>query len=485
MTAFRIRDFHTAFIFAVIGMTLLRVLVVLFAAPELGPDETQYWHWAQTPAWGYFSKPPLIAWAIAASTAIFGDAAWAVRLPAPLFHAGAAAFLYALTRRLYGEEAGFFVGLCWLTMPGVALSSTLIATDAPLLFFWSGALYFLFSLTKGDASHMEAALLGAFVGLGFLSKYAMIYFVIGGILCLFVWPALLARWRLAALAGGVACIFIAPNVYWNAANDFSTLSHTAANADWAGDLFKPIALAEFLGAQFGVAGPILFVLMLAAHVAAARGRVFDDGPTTRALVAFAAPAFVIVSIQSFISRAHANWAAAAYPAALILAVAFALATRRRWALNASVALHLAAFAGFALAVVSPAFADGIGAAGAFKRLRGWETQGAEIRRAAAEADVQILIADDREYLGALLYYARGPYRIEAFDSNHRIDHHYEAFLRFQPADGEDALFVTDDQTARALSGRFDRVEHIGATTVDLGGGRSRTLFLFRTEGFKG
>ncbi|HPR07365.1 MAG TPA: hypothetical protein PLI17_12105, partial [Denitromonas sp.] len=41
-------------------------------------DEAYYWGWSQALDWGYYSKPPVIAALIAASTAAFGDGILAV-----------------------------------------------------------------------------------------------------------------------------------------------------------------------------------------------------------------------------------------------------------------------------------------------------------------------------------------------------------------------------------------------------------------------
>ena len=47
-----------------VALTALR-LAALFATPlELYPDEAQYWLWSRTLDWGYYSKPPMIAWLI-------------------------------------------------------------------------------------------------------------------------------------------------------------------------------------------------------------------------------------------------------------------------------------------------------------------------------------------------------------------------------------------------------------------------------------
>ena len=89
-----------AAIWLTLGLTLAR-LVALFRTPlELYPDEAQYWLWSRTLEFGYYSKPPIIAWALWATTALGGDAEPWVRLSAPLFQAGAMLLVFAIARRL-------------------------------------------------------------------------------------------------------------------------------------------------------------------------------------------------------------------------------------------------------------------------------------------------------------------------------------------------------------------------------------------------
>jgi len=52
----------------------------------------------------------MVAWAISATTQVFGDVEWAVRLAAPLAQAASALALYALGRNVYGAWAGFWTG---------------------------------------------------------------------------------------------------------------------------------------------------------------------------------------------------------------------------------------------------------------------------------------------------------------------------------------------------------------------------------------
>ncbi len=471
------------------ALTALRIIALFFGHPNLGPDEGQYWFWSKTPDFGYYSKPPLIAWSILATTGIFGDAEWAVRLSAPLYQLGAAAFLYFLCRRIAGPREALFAGLTWLTLPGVFLSASLITTDAPLVFFWSAALYLFFSLTDEQARNGKArtaALLGAAIGLGFLSKYAMMYFVFGAVLAL----ALSSSRRRAAgalnlaIAALVALSIFAPNIWWNAQNDFETLKHTAANADWSGSFGHPAQLLKFLGEQFGIAGPILLALMLLAAAFGRRAATGDRREAMRALLAFSIPAIAIVTVQAYISRAHGNWAAVAYPSAVVMATIYSFGEKRAFpALKASVILHVVVGLGFLAAFVSAAFADGIGASASFKKLRGWEEQGKSIAEISTGYDA--IMTDDREITGELVYYARKGKPIVAWNPNVRIDNHFEAFFPYEPSRDRRVLYVTERSDALYIQGRFGTITPLSAVSARTSKERVRTLYLFEVAGYSG
>ena len=154
---------------------------------------------------------------------------------------------------------------------------------------------------------------------------------------------------LVALA--IALAFIAPNVLWNANHSFATFSHTAENAGWK-DILNLGSGLEFIGSQFAVFGPILFaVLIVVAWRAWRRG---CEQPECR-LLAFSIPVILLLIVQALLSRALANWAAAAYPAATILVTAELLRHYPRL-FRISLWLHL----GAALVItVAPLFATRI------------------------------------------------------------------------------------------------------------------------------
>jgi 4-amino-4-deoxy-L-arabinose transferase-like glycosyltransferase len=394
----------------VAALTFVRLAALFLTPLQLYPDEAQYWLWSRTLDWGYFSKPPMIAWTIWATTAIGGDGEAWVRLAAPLYHAGTALAVFAIGRRLYGASAGFAAMALYMLMPGVQLSSAVIATDAPLLFFLSLSLlaYVEVPHAEGRRRMALAAGFGAALGLAFLAKYAAIYGLIGAVLYAAVSREGRAAWRPATIAAALAAFaaVLAPNLVWNATHGFATVQHTASNADWgASRLFNPAELGDFVLSQFGVFGPIPFAVLLGgAAVMAFRRRL---QPADRLLLCFALPALAIVAGQAFVSRANANWASAGFVAGSVLAGAWLVRWRAKGWLIAAVGLQATMAALFLTWAILPATAEAMGAANSFKRAKGWaEMTDIVIERAQREDGLSAIAVNDRFLFNAMAYYAR-------------------------------------------------------------------------------
>jgi 4-amino-4-deoxy-L-arabinose transferase-like glycosyltransferase len=479
-----------SFWFWALAITTLRIVVLILSPANLGPDEAQYWFWSRDLDFGYFSKPPMIAWAIAATTAIFGNAEWAVRLSAPIFHFGAGAFIYHTAKIHFDQRTAFWAGIGWLTLPGVILSSFVIATDAPLLFFWSGGLYFLFRIIARSANAEEQPTLfdysafGAMIGLGLLSKYAMLFFIaalaISALISAPVRKALLKPGGLFTVL--IAASFAATNIYWNAAHDFQTLSHTAANANWSASLFQPAKLAAFLTQQFAVAGIIPFAVLLFAAIRWRPPLATRWKMTT--LLVFALTPLAIVAAQAFISRAHANWAASAYPSAIMFITVWLFRHRAGAFVKASIGLHVLFFVVFCAAITNFSLVDRAGLSSATQEIRGWKEQS---RAIAAMADgYDAIVIDDRALMGAMLYYQQAsPIEIVAIDPNNNADNHYEIFKAFDPDRHKRVLFVTTRKDDAHVNYRFATIKPLGPQTVALGDRTSRTYHLFDISGYYG
>lgn len=493
----------------VAGLTLLR-LVVLFLTPfELYPDEAQYWAWAQHPAAGYVSKPPMIAWLIRITTTIGGDAAPWVRLSAPLAHAGAALALFQAARRLYDERTGLGAAALYMLMPGVQLSAGLATTDAPLFFFLALALwaYAVQITARDDQERGWAALgLGAAMGAAWLSKYAAVYFLVGLVLHAACSPRARKVWSRRDLlaAAGLGLAALAPNMAWNLTHGLATLSHTVLNAGWGAGVPAPIGRPDgpdvydfrdapgFLLTQFGVFGPIPFaVLIVGGLLLAVRKRL--EGPD-RLLLCFVLPPLVIVLIQAVISRANANWGAAAYGAGSVLAAAWLV----RWAawrtLTAALAFQGVIAALFLVLAVRPALADRLGLANSVKQARGWQAvaQGVVARAQALKATgpVDAVAVDSRFLFNAMTYYGRdyfarpGAARLVMWMRRPRAYTQAEADAPLTPAEGRRVLGASlEGVYLNEMVGDFGATEPAGIVTTPLDAQRRRKVVLFAGRDF--
>ncbi|HEX6860720.1 MAG TPA: glycosyltransferase family 39 protein [Caulobacteraceae bacterium] len=473
----------------VAGLTVLR-LVVLFVTPlELYPDEAQYWLWSRTLDFGYFSKPPMIAWLIAATTTL-GNSEPFVRLAAPLLHAGTALALFGVGQRLYGARTGLLACLLYSLMPGVQLSSGVISTDAPLLFFLSLALlaYVTLQQTRG---WMAAAALGVALGLGMLSKYAAAYMIGAILLHLIVSREARAAWgwRSAAAAVGAFLLVLAPNLVWNAQHHFATVEHTASNAHWASQLGGLPELGGFIVSQLGVFGPIPFaVLVGGAVVLAFRRRLTREDAL---LLCWALPPLVIVAAQAFISRANANWAASAYVAGSVLAAAWLVRWKARWWTIAALAIQGAVAALFLLWAADPRIADAMGASNSFKRARGWEqTVAAITNRAEMESGLTAIAVDDRFLFNVAAYYGRDFFNrpdappLRMWVSGAVAGNQAEAEAPLTPRLGGRVLAASLEGTYRdRMAADFARARTVEIARVRLDRKRTRRVELMVGEGF--
>ena len=477
------------------ALLVARVVALAFNRTDLFFDEAQYWTWSLEPAFGYYSKPPLIAWLISLSTSVCGQAEFCIRLPSPIIHTVTALAIFALGRRMYGVEAGALSGLAYATLPGISLSAGIISTDVPLLACWAVALYAFVALTDEAEAWWPAILLGLALGLGLNAKYAMAYFV----LCAAIWIALtparrdlLVDRRLwAALAIGV--VLIAPNLIWNANNKFATFAHTADNAKWSGPLLHPDKGLEFFAAQFGVFGPVLFAGLL--FIAVRAWRVGLD-QRDRLLLAFCLPILAIVTAQAFLSRAHANWAAPAYISACVLVVASLLRNAdERWHnvawLRASFWLHGGVFAILILAVTfAGSFRLPFGP-DPFARTLGWRDVADKTRVVLAEARAHdtpfaAVITDERALTAELLYYMRGESTsVLAWTSGQTPQDHYEMKRPFSADSPQPVLLVALRHDRAKVLSRFSSVEPLGEVDLPAGAGVRRHVGFFRLSGFKG
>jgi 4-amino-4-deoxy-L-arabinose transferase-like glycosyltransferase len=192
------------------------------AALPLTGDEALFYWWARFPDYGYYDHPPMVGWWIAAMRPLFGDATWAIRLPAVLLPLGVGWAMWWAWAPVNRERAAWAVLLYWLAP--INWLNALIATDSPLILWaaWSAAAMVRAEqkADKGEAAWGLYGLSGLFMGLAFLSKYFAV--LLGAAFFVYFACFARARWRGFLWMAVCALPAVALNVVWN-------LNHCWAN----------------------------------------------------------------------------------------------------------------------------------------------------------------------------------------------------------------------------------------------------------------
>ena len=470
---------------ACLGALLAFRLGALYASQiDLVMDEAQYWTWSRELDFGYFSKPPLIAWIIRAAGELCGQSEACVRAASPVLYTLAAFMIFATGRALFDSRIGFWSAVVFATLPGVSYSSLLMTTDVPLIFLWTVMLFFWVMLVKRKSMGF-AILLGLSLGVGLLAKQAMIY----AVLCI-ACHAAISREARDALKGGralvaaiIALALFSPNIVWNAENGYPTAKHTGANIGWQYPYIHLDSLLEFVGTQFGLFGPILLVVLVRAAYREGRER---GDPRKDLLLCFSLPVLAILLVQALLSRAHGNWAATAYPAATLFVTAVMIENGRRILFGLSLALHLVLAVAIATA---PAFARTWPVFEQLKFLRsslGWHDAAGVVRSKLRQERYGAILVHTREMAAELLYYLRdSDTPLYVWTPGAEPHNHYEMTRPFTPGTPEPILFVSLRPCPESVTRSFGDVTAFPPVRVRLVQDEARMVYTCRLAGYKG
>ena len=76
----------------------LRIYLNSYLNIPLHFDEAQYWSWSKDPEWGYFSKPPMLAWIISISNYFCGSTESCIRVTMPILYYMSTIFIFFLQK---------------------------------------------------------------------------------------------------------------------------------------------------------------------------------------------------------------------------------------------------------------------------------------------------------------------------------------------------------------------------------------------------
>ena len=437
---------------AIIFVTILRLLSIWFSPLGLDVEEAQYWQWSTTPDFGYFTKPPMIAWVIGSSTFIFGETNFGVRALSPILQFVMIILIMKITANVYTQRAGVIAAILWITLPICTLGSQIISTDTPMLLFILAALFLLSPLAmRQSISPQQATLAGIFTGLAMLSKYAAIYLPVG-ILLWWLWSGrhhntVKLKHLLSYLCGAVLTLL--PNIIWNFNNGFVTALHLKHNANIEESKYSIINTFEFLLSQAAIVGPIIFVMAIIALV------INKNDDKSKFWIALFIPAISVISVQAFLSDANANWALASWPAAIILLAGYC---DTQWKnLKKPYLMGIGLNLGIAFVFLMSVITGGLGpftpSSDPLRRLKAWDLHAQDILKFMEDHSSDQIVVTRRGQASKLMWELRNEdIKIKIIDGNSIPDNHFEHRFSWSPKSGQRSVFINNENTPPEYEG---------------------------------
>ena len=445
----RDRSYLHVLIVVLIVLSFFRISYIMTGPFDLVADEAHYWEWSRRLDWSYYSKGPVIAWLIRISTFFFGSTVLGVRAFAVLLSAFSSILLFRLGKELYDERTGLASALLLQAVPLFSVFGMLMTIDAPFIFFWVLSLYLFHRAVRQELSHRDNKassrlwiLLGMSAGFGLLTKYTMAFFLLSAFLYLLFQKD--ARRLLKTpgpyLAFLISMAVFSPVLFWNASRGWVTLKHTAGQAHIQEGLVISIrSFAEFLGSQFGVLTPLLFVMIIAAVLKLRRT---EQGAF---LFWFSLPTIVFFLAKSMQGKVQANWALTGYISGIVAFSAFYLSRwgefRKPFRMTVMVAVSLALLTTLfahapSLLRLPERFDPSI-------RLVGWKELGDEAsvlyRDMSARGPV-FIFSDSYQMASELAFYMKDNPVTYCVNLGRRMNQ-YDLWPGFENLKGQNAIFV--------------------------------------------
>lgn len=436
------------------ALALFRLLVLLSNPLDLSPDETYYWEWSKKLDWSYYSKGPLIALLIRAGTAIWGDHAWAVRMPAFFCSLLFSLVFFFTAERISNTKAAF---LAWLALQTTLMFSSswlLITTDAPVALFWAISLACALRAISLDKPWWWFPALAA-MGLGILAKYTAVLLALGYFVYLLLDSKRRQHLQTLGWWSGVlaALLCILPILFWNIDHSWVNLQHNAGHlSNNQGLRFNPIYLLELIGGQLGLIGPVLFVaLCLVVYIGWNLWRTSGD-QVLGMLLWTAFPLIALCLTVSLTRRIYANWPMPLYIGALLISARLSQFSKphpminRKWivsslATSALVTLiaHLPLY-GFNLGIPAKMLTT--------KKLVGWEELGNRVQinmntLKAQGTPIDYIITNRYDQAAPIAFYAKLPGKVMLGNIDNRRMTQYDIWEGWADLKGKNVLIVLD------------------------------------------
>jgi len=433
-------------VFCCFFLLAFKTLSIYYTKFDLFGDEAQYWIWSKNLDFGYFSKPPLLPWFIHVYCLVFGNSIFAIKMISVSFYCLSSFVVYLISNQLTrNKEISIYAAISFFLMPGVSVSSFLLSTDVLLILFWSLSLLQLLKIRERP-DFWGFILLGTFLGLAFLAKYAAIYFFICTVFLL-IFDKKIRDVFFNNKLSFFFCLFsfvliVFPNAVWNTNNNWVTLHHTADNASLGRAAINFKGGLEFFISQIFMIGPLLFFYFVIRF----KKIKIDEGSVF--LLSFSLPIFFIVLIEAFLVRSNANWAAVSLVSFLIFFVRQVYSINKKFIVwNSYINFSLGLFFFYLIATSANI--------SAFSRINGINDFAKNLEILASEKYEYIVVSDRILFSNIKYLYRDNKIKLlTPISPNSKISHHFQISNPLRKDHEGDFLYV----------GFIDQIEYLSNKT---------------------
>jgi 4-amino-4-deoxy-L-arabinose transferase-like glycosyltransferase len=235
------------------------VLLALSGRYGLHRDELYFIVAGRHPDFGYVDQPLITPLLTAASAAIFGVSATAVRILPALAYAAIVLLAAAIAREFGGDRRAQAIASLVVAVSGLIEAGHLSSTSTYDLLGWTVFLFIAIRALNGGDQRLWL-LAGLAAGIALENKPLILFLGAGfaaGVVIARRWELLRSRWVWLGMA--LAFVIWLPNLAWQAAHDWPQLDMARSIAENSGAENR----SQLILLQIIFAGPLLFPVLLA------------------------------------------------------------------------------------------------------------------------------------------------------------------------------------------------------------------------------
>lgn len=482
------RNYRNFTILLIAVATVLRLLYIWQTPLDLSADEAQYWDWSRRALQGgYLTKPPMVAYVISFFTGLGGSSAFFVRLGAVVISVATSIVAYLLMVEVFKRaRLGFLMVLTLNFGPMFNVGSIIMTIDPLAMLFWALTVYFSYRAMKNPRWWYLA---GLSLGLGFLSKFVLIFLPVSLLLYLLFVKQARSCLRTKEFYIGLLLSLLVywPVLWWNYSNNWCYFDHMFFGHMGSGKQVPFHRFFEFTGAQLLMVSPLLFIGVIWSLVVVVRERKREG----LFLFFCASPILLFYFFLSLTQKVQGNWPGVGYFAGLAVFVSVfgnSIDLRKRKFMRAAlvVALVISAFIYIVPFVNLPRKLNP-----AVIKSLGWEELGQRVSEVVDEMESKtgqkpFIFSDRYQTTAELAFYVRQQPIVYNINLGRRHNQ-YDLWQDFEKLVGSNGIYVKtqDKDIDPAVVGAFASYERLPSQDFQRGDKIIRTFSIFKCYGFKG